>query len=94
MRLSDFEQKQIKQAVYHYDKQAQVILFGSRADDNLRGGDIDLLIISNTIQRPQINKIRWQLWETLGEQKIDLLLSDTQLTDVFAQAMYQQGIVL
>ncbi|RKZ56374.1 MAG: nucleotidyltransferase domain-containing protein [Candidatus Parabeggiatoa sp. nov. 3] len=56
----------------------KVWLFGSRVDDNKRGGDIDLLIETNT---PLIDN-RWRiearidfaLQRALGEQKIDIIL--------------------
>ncbi len=94
MRLSKFEQQTIKQSIYALDANAKVVLFGSRTNDAARGGDIDLLIISNNLKPQQLGKIRWQLWEKLGEQKIDLVLSDTQLSNTFARAVFQKGIIL
>ncbi len=92
MRLNKFEQQVIKESIQALDRDAEVILFGSRADDNARGGDIDLLIISEHIKRRQLGKIRWRLWEKLGEQKIDLVLSDGQLSDTFARMVFEQGV--
>lgn len=94
MRLSEAEQQVIKQSIYIFDKQAKIVLFGSRANDEARGGDIDLLIISDSIERHHLGQIRWQLWEKLGEQKIDLVLSGRQLLDTFAQLAFKQGVVL
>jgi predicted nucleotidyltransferase len=94
MRLSKFEQQTIKQSIYALDANAKVVLFGSRINDAARGGDIDLLIISNNLKRQQLGKIRWQLWEKLGEQKIDLVLSDTQLSNTFARVVFKNGIIL
>lgn len=94
MRLSEFEQKIIKETILALDQNAKIILFGSRVDDAARGGDIDLLVISEHIKRHQLGKIRWQLWEQLGEQKIDLVLSDRQLSDAFVQVAVEQGVVL
>jgi len=48
MRLSKTEQQIIKDAVLSIDPQARIYLFGSRADDTKRGGDIDLLIATDT----------------------------------------------
>ena len=57
---------------------AGVWLFGSRADDSKRGGDIDLLIETdqtdiNALTRAEITFLT-QLQMKLGEQKIDVLL--------------------
>ncbi len=94
MRLSESEQQTIKESVSVFDKQAKVVLFGSRTKDTARGGDIDLLIISDNIKQQNLGQIRWQLWEKLGEQKIDLVLSTSQLTDTFARIAFEQGEVL
>ncbi len=94
MRLSEIEQQTIKESVSAFDKQAKIVLFGSRVRDAARGGDIDLLIISDNIKQQNLGQIRWQLWEKLGEQKIDLVLSTSQLTDTFARIAFEQGEVL
>ena len=46
MRLSDFERVNIKKSVKEFfGKESRVLVFGSRALDNQKGGDIDLYII-------------------------------------------------
>ena len=53
---------------------AEVWLFGSRTDDTKRGGDIDLYIETD-IERDIVfrrSKLRRQLEEIFGDQKIDL----------------------
>ena len=57
MRLSESEQQVIKQSIYVLDKQAKIVLFGSRANDEARGGDIDLLIVSDNIERHHLGQI-------------------------------------
>jgi predicted nucleotidyltransferase len=49
VRLSDSEKKVILTAVRRFDPRARIFLFGSRTDDAKRGGDIDLLVISDSI---------------------------------------------
>ena len=57
---------------------ARLVLFGSRADDSKRGGDIDLCV--ETDQLPWENLVRSRhaflvaLDKALGERKIDVLL--------------------
>jgi predicted nucleotidyltransferase len=59
---------------------AQVWLFGSRVDDNKRGGDIDLYVECNLQQGLALAKIKLlsHLAETFDEQKIDILVQSTQ----------------
>ena len=49
MRITMAEHQAIRQAITKVDPEASIYLFGSRANDNARGGDIDLLIISRKI---------------------------------------------
>ncbi|MCF8261055.1 MAG: nucleotidyltransferase domain-containing protein [Melioribacteraceae bacterium] len=94
MRLTEDQINTIKRSVLYFDNTAKVVLFGSRTDDNKKGGDIDLLIISNTIKRENIRKIRSKFYEKFGEQKIDLLLDDGSLTDPFKKKAFSNGIQL
>ena len=51
-----------------------VYLFGSRADDNMQGGDIDLIILGDRkLTFDEISKIRWDFITMHGDQKIDIL---------------------
>lgn len=57
MRLSEREQQAIREIVRREDPSAEIYLFGSRLDDDRKGGDIDLYleigkaILPNTLQR-------------------------------------------
>jgi uncharacterized protein len=75
MRLSIDEQQAIRDVVAEADPQAEVFLFGSRARDNERGGDIDLLIMSVAIGPQERRRMKLRLMDRLGEQKIDLLVA-------------------
>ena len=46
LRLTTEEQNAIRKVIYEADPEAQVWLFGSRVNDQAKGGDIDLLILS------------------------------------------------
>jgi len=93
MRLSRTEITAIKSTIADLDPCALVYLFGSRVDDTKRGGDIDLLIMSEKLSADHSNKIRWQLWERIGEQKIDILIAkDT--TDPFVRLARTTGTEL
>jgi predicted nucleotidyltransferase len=79
MRLTDHQIMTIRTTVADvFGEDAKVWLFGSRVDDQQRGGDIDLLIKTNyadvmKIARAEINLMS-RLQAKLGEQKIDVLI--------------------
>ncbi len=78
MRLSPSEQQQIREILhYHFGETARSWLFGSRVDDGLQGGDIDLYIetsrpLPQTLQ-PEL-EAQVALIQRLGDRKIDLLV--------------------
>ncbi|MFP4025298.1 MAG: nucleotidyltransferase domain-containing protein [Thiohalospira sp.] len=75
MRLSQDEIKAIKETIQSFDSEAKIWLYGSRVDNHKRGGDIDLLIFSQTLNFSDKLKIKSQLYKKIGEQKIDLLIA-------------------
>lgn len=90
MRLTEFEKTVIFKAITAEDAAARVFVFGSRADDNARGGDIDLLVLSERFSRSNIRAARWRMLEQLGEQKIDILTS-TDGSEPFVRMIKQQA---
>jgi len=53
---------------------AKVYLFGSRVSDEKAGGDIDILILSETqIEKAKIRLFRREFFKKFGWQKIDLV---------------------
>ena len=52
----------------------EIYLFGSRLDDNGRGGDIDLLLLSEQkIDTRKLRRFRLEFYKKFGWQKIDLI---------------------
>ena len=99
MRLSEFEIECITNlAIRHFGKDVRVFLFGSRTEDQIRGGDIDLFI-SNLNNEPlkirsKINFIT-DLILKIGDQKIDVVLdSPYKKNSVFFKTIYLTGIQL
>lgn len=82
MRLSDEERSAIKRAVQeHFGPDARVYLFGSRADDQTRGGDIDLYVESELEGEELLEaKLRAmsQIQFRIGERKIDMVASSPE----------------
>ena len=77
-----------------YGKGVEVYLFGSRLDDNRRGGDIDLLIRTNGEKKGVLSRIRMisRIKDVLGDQKIDVI-GDYE-DSVVAQEAYKKGVLL
>lgn len=99
MRLSEFEIESIKSlANLHFGKNVQVFLFGSRTNNQQRGGDIDLFIRNPDGEqlkiRTKINFIT-DLIIQIGEQKIDVVLENPATKNSgFLQTIYQTAIKL
>ena len=90
MRLKNSEIEIIQKAIHSVDPKASIYLFGSRVDDSLKGGDIDLVVLSTTLTYGDKIKIKKQLFEEMEEQKIDLIIArDT--TDPFVRLALEQG---
>ena len=86
MRLTTYQQQAIKQSVQDFLPDAKVLLYGSRTDDSKRGGDIDLLVLSESPHDRSVEfKILAALYRKIGEQKIDLLIEDPKHLSDFAQ---------
>jgi predicted nucleotidyltransferase len=99
MRLTPRQAQAIKrEAAAEFGTDARVILFGSRADDRLRGGDIDLMVaLDHPVEHPAVQASRFcaRLQLALGEQRIDVLLDAPNLPrQSVHDAAWQQGIPL
>jgi predicted nucleotidyltransferase len=83
MRLSAFQASRICSGVVHFfGANSRVWLFGSRVNDQMRGGDIDLYIEPEiqdaaSIVDAKLNFLS-EMHRALGEQKIDLVLRRNQ----------------
>ncbi len=93
MRISKNEIKAIKESVNSLDKGADIYLFGSRNLDLAKGGDIDLLIISEKLSYDDTITIRKNLYEKLEEQKIHIIIAQ-DTTDPFVKIAYREGVLL
>lgn len=93
MRLTQLQRRQILEQVRRYDPQAQVRVFGSRARADARGGDIDLLIHSNRMDRTTLRELRIDLQDVLGPQHLDLVLHGRHPT-AFARHVAREAVEL
>jgi len=99
MRITPLEAAAIRQVTAEVGGAgARVKLFGSRTRDDLRGGDIDLLI---ELPEPTPDKLSVslragaRLQRALGERKIDVLVTDPQSIETpLIRAARLEGIAL
>lgn len=80
MRLTQEELEIIKTTFRHYfGSNDHLWLFGSRVDDEKRGGDIDLYVETTEIDTDVLIKKKrdfiLDLCELIGDQKIDVVLN-------------------
>ncbi len=80
MRLDTFQKKALNKAIENIDE--NVWLFGSRVDDNKRGGDIDILIFSNRNPYKLSQEVSINFFKEC-EEKIDVVVMnpDTLTTE-------------
>jgi len=94
MRLEEWEVREIKKAAkLVFGEDVRVMLFGSRVYDNKKGGDIDLYVITDTPTYEKKKKFWIELQERLGEQKIDIILSEDK-NRVIEKVALKEGVEL
>ena len=78
MRLTEAERSAIREEVARvFGEGASVSLFGSRADDAARGGDIDLYIEADGDPHALLDRelrLSARLQRRLGERRIDMVV--------------------
>lgn len=77
MRLSETEIGAIKAAAREaFGESAVVRLFGSRVDDRLKGGDIDLhfTVPEGKQDYRATADFRWRLFDMIEEQRVDVVV--------------------
>ncbi len=103
MRLNNFEVQSITKVFEKYmtNQQGQLFLFGSRADDHKKGGDIDLYVLLKsdsdvTKMKPSKSKISYEIQGLIGEQRIDITINSVESVknDAFWQSIQPELILL
>lgn len=100
MRISDIEHKLIVDSAKQiFGDDVIVYLFGSRVDDQKKGGDIDLYIEpslnydSKDILAKKINYIT-DLQLKIGDQKIDVIVYDKNIDRLIYKVAVEEGVKL
>lgn len=84
MRLTKKEILAIKENILGFDEDAKIFLFGSRLDNRAKGGDIDILVISEKIGFSEKIKIKTGIFKEIDEQKLDLVIKK-DFNDIFVK---------
>jgi len=94
MRLTSLEREVLKSSITSFDEESKIYLFGSRVDDSKKGGDIDILIVSDKITRANKREIRLDFYKNFGEQKLDIVVDDGSFNEPFSKIALKNGVSL
>ena len=73
MRVKTEHIEFLKRSVKRYLPNAEIYLIGSRANDELKGGDIDILVLDEReLSGEEKRKIKIDYYKEAGEQKLDI----------------------
>jgi predicted nucleotidyltransferase len=95
MRLTGSEITAIREEIGRLDPAAEVCLYGSRVDDTARGGDVDLLVISEMLGFRELMRLRARILDRIGWQQLDLVVRRRdQVSDPLAALALETGVKL
>lgn len=95
MRLSSKQQQDIVRTFLEVFESGELLVFGSRADDTKKGGDIDLYVQPRSHENLAEKRITFlaRLKRRIGDQKIDLVVAHTPPRPIDVEAR-KTGVVL
>lgn len=95
MRLTTLQHQAIKKYFMEVFKEGEIYLFGSRVDDNRKGGDIDLYLRLKERTNLVAKKLDFlvKLKREIGQQKIDVVF-DKRLNRAIDRVALSEGILL
>ncbi len=94
MRLNQNQVKILKHKLKTISSKAQLYLFGSRVDDDKKGGDIDLLVVSKEVTKRDLRDLRIEFFKHFGEQKLDIILDDGEFKNPFTKHIIKKAVLL
>ena len=94
MRLYAEQIEVLKSKLHTLSSSAKLYLFGSRVDDTLKGGDIDLLVVSDTLTKKDLRFLRVEFFKHFGEQKLDIVLDNGEFKNPFVKHIFQKAVLL
>jgi len=94
MRLYKEEIEVLKSKLETLSHSAKLYLFGSRVNDDAKGGDIDLLVVSDKLTKKDLRVLRIDFFKHFGEQKLDILLDNGEFKNPFVRYIFQKAVLL
>ena len=94
MRLGQEKIDVLKNKLKMLSSNAKIYLFGSRVDDSKRGGDIDLLVVSDEITKKDLRILRVEFFKHFGEQKLDIVLDNGEFKNPFVKQIFKNSVLL
>ncbi len=98
MRLTKFEENSIVKHFKNIFPLGKLYLFGSRVDENKKGGDIDLYIETQSTEYSYSMLLDFSasIQAEIGEQKIDIIVNkiDKNIIKPIYRNAKKQGILL
>jgi predicted nucleotidyltransferase len=95
MRLKTYEKEAILRHANRLAAGGEVHLFGSRVDPRARGGDIDLLLLTEAkLPLRQMQELRRAILADIGEQRLDLVNFARQSQHPFKELALEGAIRL
>ena len=95
MRLAETTSLVIKKHVSEFVPESDCYLFGSRVNDKLKGGDIDLLLLTpEKLSLSRIRALRRRILSQVGEQKLDIVNFTRESNHPFKTAALEHAVRL
>jgi len=94
VRLEKKQVKVLKDKLNTISKNARLYLFGSRVDDEKKGGDIDLLVVSDELTNRDLRLLRIDFFKHFGEQKLDIVLDNGEFKNPFTKHIVKKAVLL
>ncbi len=95
MRVKTEHIKFLKRSIKKYLPDAAIYLIGSRANDELKGGDIDILVIAEKeLSGQEKRNIKLAFYKELGEQKLDIVSTKRDDRSIFKEIALLDSVKL
>ena len=95
MRISTRAHTSITKHIKACIPNSEVFLFGSRVNDSLKGGDIDLLLLTpEKVPLTLLNRVRRLILNEIGEQKLDFVNFKTSEEHPFKSLAMESAVRL